>query len=434
MNERIASSFLLVALLWHCDPSGRDARRSGAASSASAARFAPKVPLWGLRDVASASASSAAHASSAPPLAINRAPTGEGDDFYIEVPKLTVDAPPVAGEAAVAPRKCPPELARRDTPREKLERLASSGDPCGKAALASKLMQGRPPRDAFRQALRLAIEAQDAGVTVWECFLFDFADDASRLVTCAERTGNLLLSSLLHVSGHGVRRDLDRATEILEKDESRACGYSQVKAIIEAERARPTRQRYVFCRDGACTTLEWDQCQKERLLRYDWKSSGLRAKLAEAASSRKLEFEGLLDEFDEFVEHDSSQVYWGVDGLLASSRASSQELELRRRFDALLERVLVARELSDATEAEIKSMQKRVHDLDRLFLKRKPTSDPRAAERYVTEYFSAQKAYQKLEQRFVRFATAVLEKDRGRAARAALLRMRGETLELASQP
>lgn len=426
-NGCIASLFVLVLLLVQCNRSDRDSKGSLASSSAAASA----LPRGSSSAAALPEPSSSAPS---PPLAVNRAPTGEGDEFLIEVPKLAVDSPPELRAASTTLRECPLELAKADTSRERLERLAKSGDPCAKSALVSKLLAGRPSHDAFRRALRLAIEAQSAGATVRECFLFDFAGEGAWLGLCAARTGQNLLSSLLHVSGYGVPRDLELAATLLEKDESRACSYDQIKAIIAAERAHPTERRYAFCREAACTSLEWHECYKERNYRYEWKSSELRAKLAEAASPQKKEFERLLALFDGLVQHDSMHVYWGADGPFSNARALGQELVLRQRFDALLEKLLVEKKLPDADDAAIAALQKQLHELDRLFLKRKPSSEHRAAERYVVEYFSAQKAYQTLEQGFVPFATSVLGQDRGLAARAALLRLRVETLEAASQP
>lgn len=422
-NGRVVASFFLVVALVHCDRGEKSAKGSVASSSSAPARALP-----------SASASARPASSSAPPFAVNRAPTGEGDDFLIEVPKLTVDSPPAASDAGTARRGCSLELTKADIPRQKLERRASSGDPCAKSALVSKLLSGRPSEGDFRRALRFAIEAQDAGADVRECFLFDFAHDGPRLATCAERGGNALLLSLLIVSGFGVPRDLDRARELVERDEFRACGHDQVKAIIEAERAHPTAKRYAYCRDGACTSLEWQGCYAERKHRYEWMSSALRAKLTQAAGPHRKDYERLLALFGDFVEQDSKHVYLGSDSLFSNAKARNQELALKRRFDALLERVLVEKKLPEASDAEIASLQRRLHDLDGLALKRTSPSDPPVAHRYAVAYLSADKAYQMLEQSFVGFCTITLGTDRAVAARAALLRLRAETLEAAGQP
>jgi hypothetical protein len=190
----------------------------------------------------------------------------------------------------------------------------------------------------------------------------------------------------------------------------------------------------VFCRDGACTALEWQRCYAERNRRYDWKSSALRSKLAQAASAHRKDYERLLALFDDFVEHDSRHVYLRSVGVFSNAEALNQELALKQRFDALLERVLVEKKLPDSSDAEIAALQKRLHDLDGRFLKRRSPSDPPVAHRPAVAYFAASKAYQALEQSFVGFCTTTLGKDGAVAARAALLGLRAETLEAASQP
>jgi hypothetical protein len=421
--RRIASVVLVVA----CNGSGRGTNKavvSSAPASASARASTPPVAGGPLPAP-----------SNAPTFMEHMAPAlaSDGEAFYIDVPTLTPDAPPeVADGGGAAIVECPESISNR-TPIATLERLARAGNACGKAALAMRLLEERPPADAFRRALRLAIEAQDAGAPVWECFLFDFARDDARFATCVQRQHESVLGrnrvlALLYVSGAGVPRDLDKAQAIVEKEASQDLGSGRIQGIIDDERRQPTNKRYVFCRDGAGTTVDYVSCEDERTARANWKSSALRGRLAEAAGPHRAVLERLSKAFRAFEKENAMQVYWHIDGTLRGSVSANSTHDWNQRFDALLEQVLIRRSLPSASDGDLESLRKRIDALDRQISSEKPRSGEFEASSFITAYRSAQRKYLALEKSFVAFAVLVLGPEQERSARTALRALRADTL------
>jgi hypothetical protein len=369
-----------------------------------------------------------------PAAAASSQPFGaDQPDAAVLTPDMPVAAP--AASPAAAPT-CPAWLSRGDAPRVRLEKLATSGDACAKSALARVLLAGWPEVDDFRRALRLASEAQDARVLGGECQLFALARDFLRRARCYEANSDHRSTSLEYVSGRVFPRDLSRARQELERDESKDCGYTSLLAIIDAEQATPTQRVYDFCQDAACTTLDLNACGSDENFRHRLTSARIRLKVREALDvPGRAALDHLLRDFARYADADSSQAYYRfIDGTVRNAVALNAEAGQAQRFDAALQTAAIAHSLSAVTAAEIKASRAELAQLDRGALAENTSMRADGTAAFHREYRAAAAAYQLFESSWVAFVARVLGggADSERAARGLAIKNRIELLKKSS--
>ena len=307
------------------------------------------------------------------------------------------------------------------------------GDACGKGALARLLVSGPPRLADFRRALRLASEAEDAGVRVGVCQLYQLAHDFRRLTRCYELTGDHRALSVEYVTGRALSRDLSRARRELERDESKDCGYASVVAMIDDEERAPTARVYDFCRDLACTTLDLNGCASDANFRYRWKSAVLRQRVIDVLDAPgRAAFARLEHDLMSFVDADSSQAYYRfIDGTIRNAMALGVTAEQEERFDATLEQLVLRRSIAPCSASELTALRAELVSLDRSALSESTSMNAVNTSSFHREYRLAAAAYQRFESSWVLFAARLLGGgvETERAARGAVIRNRIELLK-----
>ena len=374
------------------------------------------------------SASTSSLASRAPP------PASPPEIQDPDTPLLTPDVPAAPAVTTTTEATCPAWLAHAAGPR--LEQLVAGGDVCSKAALARVLLSGAPRIASFRRALRLASEAEDAGVTVGACQLYQLAHDFRRLTRCYELTGDHRALSVEYVTGRTLSRDLGRARRELERDESKDCGYAAVVAMIDAEERAPTPRIYDFCRDLACTTLDLNACGSDANFRYRWKSAVLRQRVIDVLDAPgRAAFAPLERDFMSFVDADSSQAYYRfIDGTIRNAVALGVTADQEERFDATLEQLVLRRSLAPHTASDLTALRSELADLNRSALNESTSMNAASTSSFHREYRLAAAAYQRFESSWVLFAARVLgsSAETERAARGVVIGSRIELLKKSS--
>jgi hypothetical protein len=295
------------------------------------------------------------------------------------------------------------------------------------------LVSGAPRVADFRRALRLASEAEDAGVTAGVCQLFQLAHDFPRLARCYELTSDHRSLSVEYITGRALARDLRRARQELERDESKDGGYAAVVDVIDAEERAPTTRAYDFCRDLACTTLDLNGCGSDANFRQRWRSAVLRQRVLDVLDANgRAAFARLERDFTSFADADASQAYYRfIDGTIRNAMALGVTASQEERFDTTLEQLVIRRSLAPCTAPELDALRAELTALDRNALSESTSIRAERTNRFHREYQLAAAAYRRFESSWVAFALLVLDghPETERAARGAAIRSRIELLK-----